>query len=146
MSFDGIPRPSQMNMAQDPLNPYLAANAAKTEQAGKPLIKSPDKDEQVKALQQDHQRYQENDDDERREHFDEEEIEEIMLLAKMRGVMHFAMDPDIDYEFRLNPQSGMVELWEVAAHKLMLKLTPDEMMNLSEKIHRAAGMLTDRSG
>jgi len=145
MSFDGIPRPSQVN-PYNPLGPYAAANAARTDQAAKPLIKSPDKDEKVKALQQDHYRQQEQDDDERGESFTEEEIEEFMLLAKVRGVMNFAMDPEVHYEFRMNPHTGLVELWEVASEKLMLKLTPDEMMQLSEKLHRAAGMLTDQSG
>jgi uncharacterized FlaG/YvyC family protein len=69
-----------------------------------------------------------------------------MLLAKMRGVINFAMDVNVQYEFRLNPQSGMVALYETESGKLMLQLTPDEMMRLSEKLHRVAGMLTDQSG
>jgi uncharacterized FlaG/YvyC family protein len=145
MSFDGIPRPSQIN-PHNPLGAYAAHNAARTDQAGKPLVKSPNKDEQVKALQQDHYRQQEKDDDERGEPFSEDEIEALMLLAKMRGVMNFALDPDVHYEFRLDPESGQIELREIATNKLMLRLTPDEMMQLAEKIHRAAGMLTDQSG
>lgn len=146
MSFDGIPRPSQINPYSDPLSAYSAYNAAKTERATKPLIQSPDKDEQIKGLQKEQHQQQEKDDDERGEAFSEDEIEEIMLLAKMRGVMNFAMDPNTHYEFQFNPESGLVELREMASGKLMLKLTPDEMMELSEKIHRAAGMLTDQSG
>jgi hypothetical protein len=145
MSFDGIPRPSQVN-PYNPLGAYAAHNAARADQAGKPLIKSPDKDEQVKALQQDHYRHQEKDDDERGEAFNEDEIEAILLLAKMRGLMNFALDPNAHYEFQLNPENGLIELREIATNKLMLRLTPDEMMQLAEKIHRAAGMLTDRSG
>lgn len=146
MSFDGSPRPSQINSCNDPLGPYTAYNAAKSDQLRKPLIKSPDKDEEVKGVQREQHQAADKDSDNRRETFDEEELEEIMLLAKMRGIMNFALDPNVHYEFHLNPEIGLVELREVNSGKLMLKLTPDEMMSLSEKIHRVAGILADRSG
>jgi hypothetical protein len=146
MSFDGIPRPSQINPYNDPLGPYSACNAAKAEQAGKPLVKGLSKEEQLKGLPEEHQQQTPQDDRDKGQSFNEAEVEEIMLLAKMRGVLNFAMNPDVHYEFHLNVQSGLVELREVASGKLMLKLTPDELMGLSEKLHRSAGMLTNRSG
>jgi len=46
----------------------------------------------------------------------------------------------------LNPESGLVELAEVASGKVMLKLMPDEMATLAEKFHHMAGRLADREG
>ena len=146
MGFDGIPRPSQVNPYNNPLNPYTAANAAGADRAAWPLVKGLSKEEQVKGLQEDHHRHREEDEDEQHKPFTPEEAEEIMLLAKMRGVMNFALDAEVSYEFHMNPETGMVELREVETGKLMLKLTPDEMATLAEKLHRAAGMLADRNG
>ena len=146
MSFDGIPRPSQINPYNDPLGAYSAAYAAKAEQAGKPRIQSPGKDEGLKGLQKEEHQQADLDEDEQGQAFSEDEAEAILLLAKMRGVMNFALDPDVHYEFHLNPKSGMVELREASTGKRMLQLTPEELIHLSEKLHRAAGMLSDLSG
>ena len=39
MSFDGIPRPSQINPYSDPLNPYIGAHDAADEAKRKPSVK-----------------------------------------------------------------------------------------------------------
>ncbi len=146
MSFDGSPRPIQLNPYNDPLGAYSAAYAARAEQAGKPRIQSPGKDEGLKGLQKEEHQQTDQDQDEQGQTFSEDEVDAIMLLAKMRGVLNFALDPDIHYEFSLNSASGLVELREVSTGKRMLQLTPEEMIQLSGKLHRAAGMLSDLSG
>lgn len=146
MSFDGSPRSSQINPYSDPLSAYSGANAARADRVGKPMIQSLSKDEKVKALQREEHDQTADEDEDRHAALSEEELEEIMLLAKLRGVMNFALDPEIHYEFRLNPQSGLVELAEVASGKVMLKLSPDEMATLAEKLHHAEGRLADREG
>lgn len=147
MSFDGIPRPAQLNPYTGAMNPYLAANAAKTDRAGKPLVKSPHGKERVKGLQRDERQYNEADDDEERgEIFSQEEAEQIQIMAKVRGVMNLALEAGKRYEFRVNAEQGWVDLIEMDTGTVVLQFTPEELMQLSQKIQRYAGMLTDRAG
>ncbi|MCE3234446.1 MAG: FlaG protein [Vampirovibrio sp.] len=146
MGFEGIPRPAQVNPYTDPLNPYAAANAARSEQAGKPLIKSLTKEEQVKALQRDNREQPQSDDDEEGEAFTEEEAEQIRLFAKMRGLINISLQSGVRYEFHVNPETGLVDLIDMESGQVVLQLQPEELMQLSQKIQRYAGMLTDRSG
>jgi hypothetical protein len=146
MGFEGIPRPSQVNPYTDPLNPYTAGNLARTDQAGKPLIQKLSKEEAIKALEEERRRYEQADDGPPGETFSEEEAEEILLFAKMRGLMNVSLQSGKRYEFRLNPQTGMVELMAMDSGELVLQLTPIELMRLSEKLQRYAGMLTDLNG
>lgn len=146
MGFEGIPRPAQVNPYTDPLNPYAAANAARSEQVGKPLIKSLTKEEQVKALQRDNREQSQSDDDEEGEAFTEEEAEQIRLFAKMRGLINISLQSGVRYEFHVNPETGLVDLIDMESGQVVLQLQPEELMQLSQKIQRYAGMLTDRSG
>lgn len=146
MGFDGIFRPSQVTPSAGPLNPYTADNLARTEQAGKPLVEKTAKEEALKALQEEQRQYDETDEEEKGETFSEEEAQEILLFAKMRGLMNVSMESGRRYEFRINPQTGMVEMIELESGELVLQLTPVELAKLSEKLQRYAGMLTDRSG
>jgi len=146
MGFDGVPRPAQVNPYTDPLNPYTAANAARTDQAGKPLIKSLTKEEKIKALEEEKRDYPQQEDEEQGEAFSEEEAEQIRLFAKMRGLMNVSLESGMRYEFHINPQTGLVDMMEAETGKVVLQLQPDELMQLSQQIQRYAGMLTDRSG
>ncbi len=147
MGFEGLPRPSQVNPYTDPLNPYTAGNLARAEQAGKPLIQKLSSEEAIKALEEERRREQANEDEEDQgEAFSEEEAEQIRLFAKMRGIMNVSLQTGKRYEFRLNAQTGMVELVELSSEALILQLTPVELARLSDKLHRYAGMLTDLSG
>ena len=147
MSFDGIPKPAQINPYTDPLNPYAAANAARSEASGKPLVKKLNKEEKVKAAQRDERQYHEPDDEEEQgEAFNEEEAEQIKMFAKMRGLMNLSLESGKRYEFRVNPETGLIDLVEMESDTIILQLMPDELMTLSQKIHRYAGILTDRSG
>lgn len=147
MSFDGVPRPSQLNAYGDAMNPYTAANAARVNQAGKPLVQSLNKEEKVSALKkEERQHHDAEDDEEQEEAFSEEEAEQLRLFAKMRGIMNFSLESGVAYEFHINQTSGMIDLVEAKSGKSVLSLTPAELQQLSGKIHRYAGMLTDASG
>ena len=147
MGFDGIPKPAQLNPYTGSMNPYAAANAARTDNAAKPLIKSPGKEEKVKATQRDEREYHQADDEEERgELFSEEEAEQILLMAKVRGIMNLSLETGKRYEFHLNPENGMIDLIEAGSGTVVLQLLPEELMNLSQKIQRYAGMLTDHAG
>lgn len=146
MGFEGIPRPAQVNPYTDPLNAYAAANAARSDQAGKPLVKSLTKEEQVKALQRENRDHSQADDEEEGEAFTDEEAEQIRLFAKMRGLMNLSLQSGVRYEFHVNSETGLVDLVDVESGQVILQLQPEELMQLSQKIQRYAGMLTDRSG
>lgn len=147
MSFEGIPRPAQVNPYTDALNPYAAGNAARSEQAGKPLVKSLNKEERIKGLQRDGRQQGEQDEDEEAgDIFSQEEAEEILLFARMRGVMNLALEQGVRYEFQINPEAGVVDLVRLDTGEVVLQLLPEELMQLTSKIQRYAGVLTDRSG
>ncbi len=146
MGFDGIPRPSQITPYTDALNPYIAGNAARAEQAGKPLVKGPQREEQIKSVHKEERQYHEADDEEENEEgFTEEEAEQVRLFARMRGLMNFSLESGTRYEFRMNPETGLMDLVEADSGQVVLTLTPEELLQLSRKIQRYAGMLTDRS-
>lgn len=147
MSFDGIQKPAQLTPYTGAMNPYTAANAAKADNLGAPLIKRLDQDEKIKAAQREEREYHQADDEEKQgETFSEEEAEQIRLMAKMRGVMNVALESGKHYEFQLNSETGLIDLVEMETGILVLQLLPDELMTLSRKIQRYAGMLTDRAG
>lgn len=148
MSFEGIPRPAQVNPYQDPMSAHQAANAARSQHAGRPMIQTPAGDEKIKGLhREERERHAFQDEDEARGNaFDEEEIEQIMLFARMRGIMNFSLETGARYEFRLNPETGLVDLVSLETRQVVLQLLPDELMQLSQNIQRYAGMLTDRTG
>lgn len=145
MAFDGVPRPSQVQYGSDALNPYLAANAAQTERLKKPLVKGPDSHDRVQATHKEHEQYHDGD-EENDEGLSQEEQEQILLFAKMRGLLNFSLQEDVRYEFRVNPLTGLIDLVATESGELKLTLTPDELMQMSRKIQRYAGMLADRSG
>jgi uncharacterized FlaG/YvyC family protein len=148
MSFDGVPKPGQLTpYATGNMNPYAAANAARLSNTETPLIKKLSRDEKVKAAQrEERERHEADDEDERGEAFSEEEAEQIRIMAKMRGIMNLALESGKRYEFQLNVEAGCVDLIEVESGALILQLLPEELMTLSRKIQRYAGMLTDRAG
>jgi uncharacterized FlaG/YvyC family protein len=128
------------------MNPYAAGNSARSDQAHRPMVKALSKEEQIKALQREQHQHDEDDEEETPEPFSEEEEEQIRLFAKMRGLMNFSLEQGVHYEFHINPQTGLVDLVESSTGKVVLQLMPDELMQLSQKIQRYAGMLTDRNG
>jgi uncharacterized FlaG/YvyC family protein len=128
------------------MNPYAAANSAKMERARKPLVKELNKEEQVKALYREQPHHHDSDEEQEHEPFSEEEEEQILLFAKMRGIMDFSLKTGVRYEFHINAQSGMVDLIDLESGQVVLQLQPEELLQLSQKIQRYAGMLTDRNG
>lgn len=147
MAFDGIPRPSQITPYTDVMNPYVAGNAARTEQAGKPLVQGPEKEDKIKSVHKEERQYHDaEDEEEKEESFSEEEAEQLKIFARMRGIMNFSLESGTRYEFKINPENGMVDLVAADTGQVAMTLTPEELIQVSQKIHRYAGILTDRSG
>lgn len=147
MGFDGAPRPARFILQADGISPYTAANLARQEQSAAPRVKGPTPEDQVRSLPRERQDNAHSDEEEEQgEAFSEEEAEQIRLLAKMRGILNFSLESGVRYEFRLNPKTGFIDLLVAATGEIVLQLTPEELMRLSEKIRRYAGMLADRAG
>lgn len=147
MTFEGIPRASQLNPYADGMNPYAAAHAAKTDQAGRPLVKGLQKEEKIKSVtKEDQQQHDHEEEDPQEEPFTEEEAEQVRIFARMRGIMNFSLESGARYEFAINPDTGLVDLTAATTGQVVLTLTPEELVQLSRKIHRYAGVLTDHSG
>lgn len=143
MSFDGIPRPSQLQPYGDPLNPYIGAHEAADEARRKHRIEknreSYKKDRVHKELEQYHDREEDND-----EGLTPEEHEQIMIFAKLRGIMNFSLESGVLYRFHLNEDTGLVDLIDDRDESVVLTLTPEELVQVSERMQRYAGVITDR--
>jgi uncharacterized FlaG/YvyC family protein len=142
MSFDGLPHP----ITTDVLNPYSAANAAKTDNAGRPLIQKTRHKDHIQPIQREEETRSGPDEEDDTSYFSEEEADQIQRMAKLRGLMNFSLQNGVHYEFRFNPKTGLIDLIQGNTGDCVLQLHPDEFMNLSQKIQRYAGMLTDRNG
>jgi len=145
MSFDGI-RPSQMHTSADPLSPYLAAHEARTEEARRPQVKQTTKDESSTAVHKELPQYGEEEEEDEQPVLSEDEAEQILLFAKMRGIMSGALEKGTKFRFQINAETGMVELRDAGTGNIVLTMTPSDLMQLSGKIQRYAGVLTDRAG
>lgn len=143
MAFDGISRPSQLNAYADPLNPYIGANDAAESAKRKPKIKGNretfEEDETFKKLDQYH-----GDDNDGSDDLSEEEREEIMKFARIRGIVNFALESGVTYEFTYNEESGLVDLQDTRDGKVMLSLSIDELLGLSDRMARYCGLMTNR--
>ena len=60
--------------------------------------------------------------------------------------MNVALEKGTKYKFQINPENGMVDLRDANTGKHVLSMTPSELMQISGKIERYAGVLTDRAG
>jgi uncharacterized FlaG/YvyC family protein len=148
MTFDGIPRPGQINPYGDPLNPYQAAYGAARENRAAPEVKSPKKAYGPNSANKHRNPLETDGEDEHEpeEFFSEEEREQILIFAKLRGLMNFSMQTGVRYHLHINPETGLVDLIAGDTGAVVLSLTPQELMGLSDKIHRYAGLLTDQEG
>lgn len=146
MTFEGIPRPGQVAPGTDPLSPYLAAHEAKTERKQRPQVKKTERDESSTAVHKELPQYADEEDEQEQQTLSDEEAEEILLFAKMRGIMNVALEKGTKYKFQINPENGMVDLRDANTGKHVLSMTPSELMQISGKIERYAGVLTDRAG
>lgn len=145
MSFDGMIRPSQFTPVSGN-NPYLADHAARSENVRKPRVIEALGDQKATEVHKELPHYNNDDEKKRKKHLTPEEYEEIMLFARMRGVMNLAFEDSELYQFQLNPETGKIDLIAMTTGEVKMSLTPDELSQLSEKIDRYAGVLTDRSG
>lgn len=141
MGFDGVYRP---NSVPDALNPYLADRAAKAANAKKPQVKQAQKEESVVSVYKELPQYGDDEEQEGQE-FSEDEIAKILQFAKMRGIMHSVLHEDAYYEFKLNEETGLIDLIDLDNDKTVMHLSPDEMVELTQKILRYTSVLTDRA-
>ena len=142
MGFDGIPR---LFPHSDALNPYRADAAARKASAGRKKVSEAEKDEEVIPTHHDLPQYDEES-EKKQAPFNEEELEQIMIFARVRGVMNLALETGENYNFQINPETGLVELIEERTGNILLTITAEELMGLTGKVHRYAGILTDRAG
>ncbi len=144
MSFDGIPKPSQMHAYADPLSPYLGAHQANEAARSRPKIGKNKAAYSTEKINKELEQYQGIDDEEPKEGLNEEEREQILIFAKLRGLMNFSLESGVLYRFQVNEETGLVDLIDSRDEKVLLTLTAEELLKVSEKINRYAGMITDR--
>jgi len=144
MSFDGLSKPSQLHAYSDPLSPYLGATRAASEAAKKPRIdksKASYRDSAVDEHASDYLQEEREDKD----GLLPEEYEQMMMLAKLRGVMNLSFEEGVLYYFHFNETTGLVELINDRDNRVMLTLTPEELLQVSQRMQRYAGRMTDQS-
>ncbi len=141
MGFDGV-RPTR---GADHLNPYVADQAARTDNAKKPQVKKARRDEKADHVHKDLPHY-DTEEENKNPPLSDDEIEEILMFAKVRGIMHQAMTKGDEYVFQINPDTGEVDLIHGSSGDVVMSFTPSELMDVMDKIKRYAGVLTDRAG
>lgn len=152
MSFDGVPRPTQLNAYSDPLSSYLASNEASEEARRKSQIKDIDKlAKSNPSRRKDEEDGFDGDDPGSHKRWidydlmSEEERELFRKFAQVRGLMNFSLESGARYSLQINTQTGMVDLVEQGTGQIKLSLTPTELHELSQRMERYAGIMTDRS-
>ena len=141
MSFDGIPRAPY----SDPLGSQLAAYEAQKLKK-KPSISSVKDSDGINAVHKENRQHHDaEDDDDKQEGLTEEEQEQILIFAKLRGLLNFSLKEGVVYRFQLNEDTQLIELVEASTGRVMLTLTPDELTSVFTKIERYAGLMTDHS-
>ncbi len=143
MSFDGIPKPSQLHAYADPLSPYIGANQANEAARHQPRVKKNREAYDAEKVNKELEQYYDPE-DEPQEGLNEEEREQILVFAKLRGLMNFSLEQGVLYRFQVNESSELVDLIDSRNGQVMLTLTGDELLQVSEKIQRYAGIITDR--
>lgn len=145
MAFDGIPKPAQYSPG-GPLNPYAADNAARVQNAKTPKIKKAPSDQGATPTYKELPHYDTDEKEDTQRHLTEEEYEQIMLFARLRGIMNLALDKGEQYQFQVNPETALVDVIAVSTGRVMISMTAVELMEMTQRIHRYAGVLTDRNG
>ena len=108
MSFDGIPRPSQLQPYGDPLGAHIGANQAADQSRRKPRIGKTRESFSVDPVHKELEQYP-REDDEEQEAFSDEEREQLLVFAKLRGIMNFSLENGVLYRFTVNETSGLVD-------------------------------------
>ncbi len=145
MSFDGLPRAAQAMPYSNSLNPYIGANQAQTLRRGKPSVdknrQAFSSDDSERALPQESGLSEHGGDP-----LTEDEREQVLKFARLRGVLNFSLAHDGLYQFTYNEQTQQVELVDMTggSHQVLLTLTIDELLQMSQRIERFAGLITSR--
>lgn len=156
MSFESIPRPIDtvrqgmpahfVHWAQSGVASELSATKVS---AVEKLHQSEGTDNALASGAGDKDKKEESTQSQQDKGLDYEMRQEIIALARLRGLKNLALEDDLTYKLHLNPMTEMVELLEVLdeLHKrVMMSLTPDELTHLANKSHRMLGLLEDTAG
>jgi hypothetical protein len=146
--FDGIQKPIQLNPQVDLLSPYLAAyNAAQTI-AKCPKVKPVEKKEAIAETRREKERNpsREQDDEEDEAFLSQEEKEQVLIAAKLRGLLNFTLAEDKAYFFQHNAETGLIELIDAETHQRVLTLTPEELGHVLGHTQRRLGIMMDEAG
>ena len=144
MSFDGVPRPTQLNPYADPTNPCVGAHQASHAAAHRPRVSGNKETFGSEGVRKELAQYRDSEDKESKEELTDEEREQLMLFAKLRGIMNFSLDSGVLYRFDFNDETERVELIDDRDGSVVLVLTIDDMLAMSLRMERYAGMITDR--
>lgn len=142
MSFDGVPKPSQLSPSTDPLSPYLGANQAAYEAQNRPKIQKSQASEKSKAVDHQSGDYL-NEKEDKDEGLQPEEYEQILILARLRGIMNLSFKEGVLYQFHFNEETGLVELINENENTVMLTLSVEELLQVSQRMSRYAGRMSD---
>lgn len=142
MGLDGLSKPGSFNIGLDPINPYLAANQVKVEGQKAHQVKKSRKKSLVKNfVEEERESFQS---DNTTEHFfSEADQEEIILFAKLKGLLNVSLTKGTAYLFRWNNETNLIELVSKSDEQVLLTLKQEEMLRLSDRIERYQGMLSD---
>ncbi|MDX2085542.1 MAG: flagellar protein FlaG [Candidatus Melainabacteria bacterium] len=147
MSMDGLPRSAALGSAFDA---HAAAayqsQAAQAYRRKRPIEKSASA---IPTHEEENRLGQLSDEDEenaQQEWLNEEERQQVMLFAKIRGLMNISLEEGVAYRFAVAADTGLIELLREDSQAVVLTLTPEEMVSLYKRMERYAGLLTDQSG
>lgn len=174
MAFDGMLRAGQsLPYSNDALNPNTSASRARVEKDAASAINGPGKSEKTsktsdesdgagnfylpfeeqngepdpKTLTGEAPIIKEIDSSEHANPArDLETWQALTTLARTHGVQNFKLDATHAYRFHFNSRSGVFDLLDETTGRVQIQLTPTELFTLSERLHRSAGLLTDRTG
>lgn len=145
MSFDGVARPSQLNPYADPLSASLGAHEAAREARRKPRVEKKRDAYEAIAAHKDLARYDLDDDEASADTLSDEEREQVLLFAKLRGVMNLSLETGALYRFAYNEQTGQADLLHDRTGQVVLSLSVEELLQLSQRMARYTGMIANRS-
>jgi len=144
--MDGGIRPSQLNPYAQPLSSEAGVFAAAMSNAKRPSIEQLRRSQRNKALAKEKGVAQDDlPDDEEALWISEDEQAELLAYAKLRGIMNLAFHEGHKFRFQWDDDLAKVVLVQEPEGTILLVMDPEDLQELSERMHRYAGMLTNFS-
>jgi hypothetical protein len=142
MGMDGLYRPSEALGYTDSLG-YRDATARAANQQEETKIHKVIEDNAVDSVGPDSQNGQQKrgkeEDSEQKSHLEEE------LKRLLTENFDLDLDPNLIYHFIYNEASDRFELKDAFSQKILLSLTPQAFIQVTENMWRNAGIITDQS-